>query len=517
MSEQNEVLAFLESPASYDPPPDRVERIETHGAFVFLAGETAIKIKRAVAFDYMDFSTRELREKAIRREFELNAPHAPELYLGLASITRNPAGGLQFNHDGETVELALRMHRFEQSALLSAMADEGKLDLDVARSIADAVFTYHEASDRHPGSDAAGSVRRIIEELEPAFATQRCDERQERPDELFAALRAHLVRTTPILQSRAAVGDVRRCHGDLHLRNIVMLEGRPVLFDALEFSEELATIDVLYDLAFLLMDLDVAGQRAEANAVLNRYLWRRNSERDLESLTLLPMFLALRAGIRAMVAMQRAAQQQADRPGVPSEVGRYLAKALTYVKPTPPSLMAIGGFSGTGKTTLARALAPEFGACPGALLIRSDLERKAMMGVEETERLPPESYTRQSSDAVYARVFAKAAKALAAGHSVVTDAVFSKPEEREAVEKIAHDAGVPFAGLWLTADRDTLVERVSARVGDASDATAEIVESQLAGGAGTIGWEKVAADDGQHLTRTRARRALADLGFKLLV
>jgi predicted kinase len=285
---------------------------------------------------------------------------------------------------------------------------------------------------------------------------------------------------TGALNARAAAGLVRRCHGDLHLNNIVLWRGRPLLFDAMEFDEELATIDTLYDLAFLLMDLDKRNQRRIANMVLNRYLLRSGADLDLHGLEALPLFLGLRAAIRAVVTAERAQQEPAEIGDRDRQTARdYLNSANAYLAPVAPRLIVVGGLSGTGKSTLARALAPELGPAPGAVHLRSDLERKRLHGVAETVRLAPDAYTQGASDAVYAVLYEKARNVLTARHTVIVDAVFAKLEERVKIEAVAVELGVRFLGVWLTARPEELVGRVATRRGDASDATPDIVRRQL--------------------------------------
>jgi predicted kinase len=272
---------------------------------------------------------------------------------------------------------------------------------------------------------------------------------------------------------------VRRCHGDLHLANVVMWQGRPMLYDAIEFDDSMGTIDTLYDLAFLLMDLDCCGQRRAANVVLNRYLWRSGDTRDLEGLAALPLFMGLRAAIRAMVTIDRMRQENAEAGRRDLDRARmYLSGALSYVMRPAARLIAIGGRSGTGKTTLAAALAPMVGNPPGAVHLRSDLERKSAAGVGEFERLPAHSYTRENSARIYALLEQKARVILAAGCPVVVDAVYASEQERRDIEAVAEAQGLAFDGIWLTAERDTLVERVEARRNDASDATPDVVDAQ---------------------------------------
>jgi predicted kinase len=290
----------------------------------------------------------------------------------------------------------------------------------------------------------------------------------------------------------------------------VLWRGRPVLFDAIEFDEALATIDTLYDLAFLLMDLDRRGQLEAANAVLNRYLWRSGAEIDLDGLAALPLFLGLRAAIRAMVTAERAGQEE----GVASARDRDTARALlaaagAYLAPSGPQLVAIGGLSGTGKSTLGRALAPGTGPVPGAVHLRSDLERKSLRGAGETTRLGPDAYTRAAGEEVYAVLRAKARHVLAAGHAAIVDAVFAEAGERAAIEAVAAELRVPFRGLWLEAAPGVLLQRVEGRIGDASDATGAVLRLQLAGdtGALTPRWSRIDAGGSAAATLARAREA----------
>jgi hypothetical protein len=314
---------------------------------------------------------------------------------------------------------------------------------------------------------------------------------------------------SPCLRRRAEQGFFRRCHGDLHLRNIVLWREAPVLFDAIEFNDEIATLDTLYDLAFLLMDLDRRGQRAAANAVFGRYLWRSRSASDMEALAALPLMLALRAGIRAMVAADLAKQQVGDAAEQSrAEARTYFEAALGYLVTRRPRLIAVGGLSGTGKSTLAAALAPLASPAPGALHLRSDLERKALFDAEPTDRLGAEAYASEVTARVYAGIADQARQALAAGHPVIADAVYAASEERAAIEQVAAEAGVAFDGLWLTAAAGELKRRVAGRAGDASDATPEVVERQLRLETGIIGWRVLEAGGSSAATLEAARARL---------
>jgi predicted kinase len=265
-------------------------------------------------------------------------------------------------------------------------------------------------------------------------------------------------------------------------------------FDAIEFDEDLATIDVFYDLAFLLMDLERHHCRPAANLVLNRYVWRTARDLDLPGLALLPVFMAVRAGVRAMVRADRARQLDGtSRAEAVARAQESFQMALDYLEPPPARLVVVGGLSGTGKSTLAARLAPLFGAAPGALHLRSDLERKSLAGVEETTRLPAEAYTADATAKVYEVLANKARRALAAGHSVIVDAVFAGAGEREKLSAVAQTTDVPMTGLWLEAPPDALRSRVATRRGDASDATVDVVERQLGYDLGDVAWVRVDA------------------------
>jgi len=289
---------------------------------------------------------------------------------------------------------------------------------------------------------------------------------------------------TPLLERRTREGFVRHCHGDLHLRNVVRIEGHPVLFDAVEFDDAIATVDVLDDLAFLLMDLVARDARHGANVVLNAYLSADADLRNHEGLAALPIYLSTRAGIRAKAAAYQAQSAQARR---------YFDLARSFMERSAPALIAIGGLSGTGKTTLGRALAPGVGAAPGAVLLRSDVERKRVFAVGETQPLPESAYSAQVTDTVYRTLVKKARTALRAGHSVILDAVHGKHEERAAARAVAEQTGAEFVGIWLSAPEETLVTRVESREDDASDASAAVVRKQLGFDPGEIAWARIDA------------------------
>ncbi|HEX4915866.1 MAG TPA: AAA family ATPase, partial [Vicinamibacterales bacterium] len=302
---------------------------------------------------------------------------------------------------------------------------------------------------------------------------------------------------------------VRQCHGDLHLRNIVLLDGKPTLFDAIEFNDDIACCDILYDLAFLLMDLWRHHLPAQANALWNGYL---GAAGDVSGLPLLPLFLSTRAAIGAKTAATAAALQSSEsrRRDLQRESQDYLALAEQLLHPAAPCVVAVGGFSGSGKSTCAKAIAPVIGPAPGAVIIRSDEIRKQLCGVEPLERLGPAGYTEAVNRRVYSAVRERAVAIVAGGHAVIADAVYARPSDRSDIEAVAGAAGLPFVGLWLDAPESVLVDRSASRRGDASDAGAIVIREQIARGTGPLTWVRIDAARAAADVQDAARRAVLD-------
>jgi uncharacterized protein len=504
LESQDGVFAYLERPSTLGGA--NVRRIDTHAAVVFLAGERAFKVKRAVRFPFLDFSTLEKRRHACLAEIEANRPFAPGLYCGVVAITREPGGAFALSGVGEPVEWAVEMHRFDETKTLDHLADAGAVDLGLADSLARVVAAAHA---RAPVADAVAWVDALA-----AYVAQNDAAFREYP-ELFPAAatarfttqsREALSRIRALLLARGTRGLVRRGHGDLHLGNIALIDGRPVPFDALEFDPLVASGDVLYDLAFLLMDLVERKLQPAANVVLNRYLAETRRLEDLDALTALPFLMSMRAAIRAKVTAARAAvARPADRAAAKKAATTYFELAAALIAPQPPTLVAIGGLSGTGKSVLARALAPELMPAPGAVVLRSDVERKALFGVAETERLPADAYTADVTARTYAALADKARRVTAAGHSAVVDAVLATPAERAAVTAVASAGNAAFRGLFLTADLATRIARVGHRAGDASDADAMVAAQQEAYALGPMAWSVIDASGTPAQTLLRAK------------
>jgi aminoglycoside phosphotransferase family enzyme/predicted kinase len=503
---QEVVFRFLADPKTHGLS-EPVKRVDTANAAVFLAGADVYKAKRAVKFPFMDLSTLDKRREACEAEIAVNRASAPQIYLSTLPITRR-GQSFALGGDGEIVEWAVHMRRFDENATFDHVANREGVSDAIVDKLALVIRRMHARAPLRDAARAAHALETYTEQNRAAFA--------ERPDlfdpttagKLTDDSRLEFAKVRPLLLKRGEGGFVRRCHGDLHLRNIVLLDGEATLFDAVEFSDEIATGDVLYDLAFLLMDLEERGLRAAANRLFNRYLAPDPSE-ALTGLAALPLFLSLRAAIRAKVEAANAERLDGDkRKEARALAHRYFDCAVYFLVAAPPRLVAVGGLSGVGKSALTGVLAPEIGRAPGALWLRSDVERKAMFGVDETVHLPASAYASDVTRDVYERLIVKTRTALRAGQSVLVDATFAAAAERSAVAAVATEADVAFVGLFLDAPLATRLERIGSRRADASDADADVARRQTAERLDEDGWAAIAASGSLSDTKALARSRL---------
>ncbi len=505
-TEWERMAAFLADPATHGGPATR--RIDTHTAAVVLAGERAWKLRRPVDYGWLDYATRARRRDCARREIDWNSATAPGLYIGVGGISA-AEGGFRLIPPGddlpEQAEPLVVMQRFRQEDLFDRMAAAGRLTPALMRETGRAIAGMHKAAPRRAG------MGRL-----PAFAGRETNELTDLAEVLgedaVARFSAAVQARAAALNGLAARRQARRCHGDLHLRNIVLWQGRPAPFDCIEFNEAFTNVDPLYDLAFLLMDLDHRGHGELATEVFNAWAERMAAEPGAEvetaygGLALLPFFKACRAGIRAKVtALAVAGRAVPDRADETAEARAYLALAIRYLDPAPPPrLVAVGGLSGSGKSTLAWVLAGRL----GAVMLRSDTIRKGLWGVAETQRLPADAYAPEVSDRVYGAMLERAGMALGGGATVILDAAHLKEAERDRAAALAAGAGLAFHGFWLEAPLDRLKARVTARGADASDATAGVVETQSGYDLGTIRWRRLTAEGSPEAVADMAMAAL---------
>ncbi|MHA1107697.1 MAG: bifunctional aminoglycoside phosphotransferase/ATP-binding protein [Alphaproteobacteria bacterium] len=511
---QSDIVAFLSRPETHGVPGP-VDRIDTHISHLFLAGERVLKLKRAVRFAYVDFSTTELRHRYCAAEVTVNRRTAPDLYIGVAPVLSDGAGGLTLGAamepdaepDAAAIDWVVVMRRFDQDCLFDALAQRGGLDNALITGLAEMVAAFHEQAAPMRNFGGADGMRRVIDGnmaeitrfIPDVFGAAAADS-------LMGALERAFDSCAALLEQRRDAGRVRHCHGDLYLRNICLIDGHPTPFDAIEFNDDIANIDVLYDFAFLLMDLAHRGRRGLANVALNHYLPR---EGDYDGLAALPLFLACRAAVRAHVtALQQSFASGPDADRLAAEARSYLGLAQDVLKQAAPRLVAIGGLSGTGKSRLARDLAPGLKSPLGAIVLRSDVVRKRLLGADPLTRLDPEAYRAGVTAEVYEAICRQAEITLDAGMPVIADAVYARPEQRAAIEDIARHRDIGFDGLWLEAPEDLRLARIGGRTFDASDADAGVARAQAGFAVGKIDWRCIDASGAPEATLACAQKAL---------
>ena len=456
MSEPIEMLGeFLSRGESYGLPGVAVSRISTHCSEVFLVGNQAYKLKQPIAFSSLDYRTLDRREMACRAELELNRRTAPELYLGVHAVRRRGDGTLRLDGEGELIDWLVAMRRFDQRDLFDHLAAAGRLTPALMALLATEIVHLHVGAEITPHYGGAAYLRHAVERNHHDLLTVSALLGSDKIDRLRADTLDRIAALHGRLDKRRAENRVRRVHGDLRLANICLLDGRPTLFDAVEFNETLSCIDLLYDLAFLLIDLHHGGQDLLANVVFNQYLDAMPGEDDLG---LLPLMMSIRAATRAY-ALAGSSQRRTDR----SEIARFAAsaksmleRASALLRKTRPQLVAIGGFGGSRKNDIIARIAAEMPPAPGARIIRSGAARRRVTGIAAADRLKPTAYGADINDSVYDNLFRQAEVVLAAGHSAIIDASFFYPHHRRAIQALADRAGLPLAGLWLGSATDML-------------------------------------------------------------
>jgi len=497
VEDQAETVAFLESEAALLGLP--VDTITTHISTLFLVADRAFKLKRPVRFPYLDFSTASHRLAFCESELLLNRRTAPELYLGVRRITREADGRLAFDGTGLLVDAVVEMRRFAQHDLLDDMAQRDALTPALITDLAHRIEEFHRDAAVSLDHGGAAGIATVLDMNDRSLRAAALVP-NEAADTLHAAFQSAFERHAPMLEERRLAGKVRRCHGDLILRNICLVDDVPTLFDCIEFDDDIATIDVLYDLAFLLMDLWHRDHGDLANLLFNRYLDEMD---EAAGIGLLPFFMAIRAAIRSHVSAAQAVGQPPDKAAeTHAEARAYHDLALSLLTGPDATLLAIGGFSGSGKSTVAAQVASHLGPPPGARVLNSDRIRKRAYGVPALTHLPQSAYRPEVSLRVYASLRDEACQALSAGCAVIVDAVFDRPSERLSIEAAAANTDVTFQGVWLEAPTTGLLaSRIANRRNDPSDATAEVLLGQVRHDCGDIAWQHLAAE--ADLTTTR--------------
>jgi uncharacterized protein len=514
-----DVVAYLECSEHWAKDAENVETIVTHISRIFLAGDRVLKLKRRVKFPYLDFTTSALRKQACDAEVLINRRTAPDLYKGVVPVLRDDAGQYHLGEIGDApddaVDWLVEMARFDQDLLFDRMAKAGDLDRGLMERTAEVISDFHEQAEIATETDGYTEADRVIVSNRKCFY-QFCPEyfSHDALNTLHELYDKRMVELGDLLDQRSKAGLLRHCHGDMHLGNICLIQNTPTLFDAIEFNPDFSHIDVLYDLAFTLMDLEHHGHRRLANMVMNRYFdVNGRAQLDAGNFQALALFLSIRAAVRSQVGAAQAAsledQKQCELRA--EEALSYLDMAIAYLHPVQPRLIAVGGLSGSGKSRMARELAAFVGNPPGARVVRTDVTRKRLAGRALNERLGADGYTMEMNTRTYDAFYGEIRKCLMEGQSVIADAVFAREDERRRVAGIAAEIGVPFNGLWLEAPREIMLKRVTERKNNVSDAGVDVVGQQLDYDLGDINWSRIDSSGSREQTLKTGLDIIEDL------
>lgn len=462
-----------------------IELIETHISWVLLTGELAYKLKKPVDLGFLDYRGLERRRFFCEEELRLNRRLAPDLYLDVVTIAGSVSDP-RVDGPGEVLEYAVRMRQFAQGDLLPERMKTTPLDATTATRLAQRVAEFHARVAVAPLDSAWGTPQTILDAMEHNFSAVRSNvsdpglEDRLVPLELWTFERHSAL--TQAMELRKAQGFVRECHGDMHLGNVAVIDGELTLFDGIEFNPGLRWIDVISELAFLLMDLDDRGARRPSRRVLNTYI---NESGDFGGLTLLRLYQVYRALVRAKVSAIRASQSVSDpdtRKRNVAECAQYIELADTYTRTGRPFVWITHGFSGSGKSTLCSHLS----ALVDAIWLRSDLERKRLFGMAPDEReqggVDKGIYSAEAGQRVYGRLTELAREIIEAGFPVIVDATFLNAPRRFEFRQLARICGAGFRILDLQADLETLHKRIEWRAAldaDPSDADERVLARQL--------------------------------------
>lgn len=480
------LIAALLNPALYPEPAAQVELIETHASWVLVAGDFVYKIKKPINIPFVDYSTLARRRFCCLEELRLNRRYAPELYLGLVEISGAPGAPVlgALNADtGSGFEYAVKMKRFEEAGRLDHLSRNGKLTPEHIAGLVAAVIHFHNSAAVAPVNSPFGGLESVgapaLENITALQSMMADAGDQQRLASLLSWTQAVFARLSPLLMQRQAAGFIRECHGDLHLRNLVLIGERVTLFDCIEFNEEFRWIDVASEIAFTYVDLLDHRQPGLASWLLSQWLMGTG---DYTAVPLLRFYAVYRALVRAKVAGILALQTQGDFTAART----YLTLAQQLTALARPSLSICHGLSGSGKTTAAkrRLLADAGGA---TLWVRSDVERKRLLGLAANAQtgspLSGGIYSLEANQLTYQRLFELAEQMLADGWSVIVDAAFLRKAERDHFMQLAATQGRDFFILAPQASMAELTARIAQRLAleqDASEATLEVLQRQQA-------------------------------------
>ncbi len=463
-----------------------VQLIQTHASFVLLTGDYTYKIKKPVDFGFLDYSTLEKRQHFCTQEFLMNRRTAPEIYLEILPIVQTGnlfKFGSKLHNTTSTeiaVEYTLKMREFPQSSLFLSLLEHGLLTDQLMVDLGREVANFHSTTISNSYIRTFGEVSQIRTAIDQNYLISQKyiggPQTQTQYQETKDYSDAFFAENQDLFDLRIANNKIRECHGDLHLRNIALWQDKILLFDCIEFNEPFRFVDVMYDVAFTVMDLESRGRRDLGNVFLNTYIEQTG---DWEGLQVLPLYLSRQAYVRAKVTslmLDDTAISTAEKAEVSQTAGHYYKQAWEYTKTRQGKLTLMSGLSGSGKSTVARYLARR----TGAVHIRSDAVRKHLGGIPVNERGGPDLYSDEMTAQTYGRLLELGIMLAERGWDVILDAKFDRQNWRTNAINLAKSHGLPLQIIYCTAPIEVLRERLQQRRGDIADATAELLSSQQA-------------------------------------
>ena len=469
-------------PEFYDHPVDTCQLIETHISWVILTGNFAYKIKKPINLGFVDFSTLEKRKFYCEEELRLNRRLAPNIYLDVIPISGSAENPVLTGKE-KTFEYAVKMQQFSQNMQLDHVLARNELREDMVNSFANLIAQFHQDIEIANIASDFGKPEQVYQPAKENFIQIREHISDKSKIDLVSKIERWSEDTFNEIKNlfvqRRKKGFIRECHGDLHLRNLAWHENKPLAFDCLEFNENFRWIDVVSEIAFLIMDLDVHNQPELAQHFLNKYLELTG---DYEGCSVLRFYLVYRVMVRAKVDAIRAAQagisqQEADEAN--AEIVNYLQLALTYTQKIKPFIIITHGMSASGKSTITQPLLEKL----GAIRIRADVERKRLFNIKSGQNssanIQQGIYTKQATHKTYLKLLDLTESIIDAGFPVIVDATFSTIEQRTLFKKFASQKQVHFVILNFIASEETLKQRIRNRKKDVSDADITVLENQI--------------------------------------
>jgi len=464
---------------------DKIQLLQTHCAWVILTGPFAYKIKKPVNYGFLDFSSLEKRHYYCQQEVALNQRFSPDIYLGVEKITGTANRPVIGSSSKPAIEYAIKMKQFPCDCLLSDLARRQALSREHIDPLVDTLADFHATAAVAERDSPFGTIATIrhwmLENFDHLLAADHSASLQNELDEINRWVTEQLARLEPVFNQRKKSGQIRNCHGDLHLKNLTVINGKVKMFDCIEFNEALRWIDLVSEIAFLIMDLQEQGYPQLSSRFLNRYLQKTG---DYAGLEVLPFYLVYRAMVRAKVAVLRMQQVKKGAPEylqAERQYRQYIAYVRQKIMPTKPKIVITCGVSGSGKSTLASQLCESL----GWIQIRSDIERKRLAGLTPLEKsksaIDAGIYSPAQTLQTYRYLAQLADQVTRAGFSVIVDATFLKSAQRRLLEAVARDNQRSFYILNCVAPESTLRERITYRKKneqDASEATPAVLSRQ---------------------------------------